>query len=236
MKIAVIPARGGSKRIPRKNLRPFCGKPIMAYAIEAALASGCFDLVLVSTDDQEMAAVARAWGAETPFVRPAALADDVTGTNAVAAHAIDWFQQQGQQVTAACCLYATAPFLTPDIIRAGDRLLSQAPDAGFVVTVTEFEFPIQRAVGIADNGRLALREPQHLKSRSQDLTPFYHDAGQLYWGRSAAFLEDWPLFGDRTVPLLLPRERVQDIDTDADWRRAELMYQVWRRQLEQGDQ
>jgi N-acylneuraminate cytidylyltransferase len=227
MKLAVIPARGGSKRIPRKNIRPFAGKPIIAYSIEAALACGLFDKVVVSTDDQEIAAVARQHGAELPFVRPKTLSDDFTGTNAVVSHAIQWHRDEGIDVDYVCCIYATAPFVQPHYLKAGfDSLVSSGKS--FAFSVTSFPFPIQRAVRINSDGALEAMFPEHVATRSQDLEEAYHDAGQFYWGRAEAFVEARPLFSPESVPVILPRHLVQDIDTIEDWRRAELMYQAWQ--------
>lgn len=224
MKLCVIPARGGSKRIPGKNVRPFHGKPIIGWSIEAALESGCFDRVIVSTDDPDIAAIAREFGAEIPFMRPAALSDDVTPTGAVMAHAVTWFEEAGFTAEFYCCIYATAPFLTAASIREGmDRLL--ASDADFVVSVTSFPFPIQRACRIR-GGRLEMMDPDLYLTRSQDLEETFHDAGQLYWGRRAAWSEMRPIFGKRTHPLMIPRHRVQDIDTLEDWERAELLFEA----------
>jgi N-acylneuraminate cytidylyltransferase len=221
--VAVIPARGGSKRIPRKNVRPFCGRPMIAHPIRAALESGCFARVIVSTDDAEIAEVARAHGAETPFVRPAELSDDQTGTNEVVAHALRWLGARGAAPETAACLYATAPFLEPEDIRRGQALLAE-PGRRFAVTVTTFAFPIQRAVRRTPEGGLAPFDAQAIRQRSQDLEEAWHDAGALYWGRSDAFLSGEPLFAPHTAPIPLPRHRVQDIDTLEDWQRAELMY------------
>lgn len=228
MKLAVIPARGGSKRIPHKNIRPFCGRPIITYSIDTALRSGCFDRVVVSTDDSDIAEVAQRCGAEVPFIRPAELADDFSGTNAVVRHAIEWFMAQGEVVTYACCIYATAPFLEPDTVRQGFDSLSERGVA-FAVTVTSFPFPIQRAVRINNAGRLEMFWPEHQTTRSQDLEEAFHDAGQMYWGRADAFLSNKPMFAPHTVPVRVPRERAQDIDTLEDWSRAELMYQALMR-------
>jgi len=222
MIVAVIPARGGSKRIPRKNIRPFAGKPIMAYSIEAARACGLFDRILVSTDDVEIADTARRFGAECPFMRPAALADDYTGTNEVAAHAVDWLIRQGNRVDYACCIYATAPFVRPsDLIHGYERLKRSGKD--FAFSVTSFGFPVQRAIRLVADGVEPLF-PQWIESRSQDLEDAYQDAGQFYWGRAEAFLANLPLYSSHSVPIVLPRHRVQDIDTLEDWRRAELMH------------
>lgn len=227
MKVAIIPARGGSKRIPRKNIRPFHGRPIIGWSIAAALESGLFDRVIVSTDDEEIAAVARAEGAETPFLRPPEISDDRTGTNAVVRHAIRWFADAGTSVDLACCIYATAPFVTAGALREGhDRLAARGH--GFAFSVTSFPFPIQRALKIAPDGSLAMFQPEHMATRSQDLEEAWHDAGQFYWGFAAAYLADLPLFSEHAVPVRLPRHRVQDIDTLEDWRRAELMFAALR--------
>lgn len=229
MKIAVIPARGGSKRIPRKNIRPFAGQPIIAHSIAAARGAGLFDRIIVSTDDDEIAAVARAHGAEVPFLRPPELSNDTIGTTPVTQHAIRWFLDNGCAVSLACCIYPTAPFIAVgDLCAAHDLLLSDG--AQYCFPVTSFPFPIQRAVRITDDGRLAMFEPAHLLTRSQDLEPAYHDCGQFYWGRAEAFLRNEVLFGPGAVPLVIPRWRVQDIDTPEDWERAEIMHDVLKRQ------
>jgi pseudaminic acid cytidylyltransferase len=226
MKIAVIPARGGSKRIPRKNIREFVGKPIIAYSIEAARDCGLFDKVIVSTDDVEIASFANTFGGETPFVRPASLSDDNTGTNAVVRQAMQWMIEQGDAVTHACCIYATAPFVQPDQLRRGFALLAESGKA-FAFSVTSFAFPIQRALRISASGTVEPMFPEHAESRSQDLEEAYHDAGQFYWGTAKAFLEETPLFSSESVPVVLPRRLVQDIDTLEDWERAELLYRAW---------
>lgn len=231
MKLAVIPARGGSKRIPGKNIRAFRGKPIIAWSIEAAFASGCFDRVIVSTDDDSIAAVAHEYGAETPFERPPELSDDYTGTNAVVRHAVQWFQANGQQVSVACCIYATAPFVTAQALREGYEQLA-ARGADFAFSVTSFPFPVQRALLRSSSGSMRPMFPEHIASRSQDLDEAYHDAGQFYWGQADAFLEERSLYGDNSIGILLPRHRVQDIDTEEDWRRAELMHELIARESE----
>lgn len=232
MKIAIIPARGGSKRIPRKNIREFCGKPIIAYSIEAARQSNCFDRIIVSTDDAEIATVARDWGAETPFLRPAELANDFAGTIPVIKHAIEWFNKNEIQPELACCIYATAPFVTLQDLRRGlDTLLSTKSEYAF--TLTSYPFPIQRAVKLTLSGRITMFQPEHFNTRSQDLEDAYHDAGQFYWGRCEAFLRELPMFSEAAAPVLLPRHRVQDIDTLEDWSRAELMFKILQ-QAERG--
>lgn len=229
MKVAIIPARGGSKRVPRKNIRPFAGRPIIGHSIAVAHASGLFDRVIVSTDDAEIAAVARAHGAETPFVRPPELANDTIGTTPVMQHALRWLDAHEVVVSHACCIYPTAPFIEADDLRAAHDLLT-ARDARYCFPVTSFPFPIQRAVRIAADGRLAMFQPEHFLTRSQDLEAAYHDAGQFYWGRAEAFLDGEAVFGPGAVPLVIPRWRVQDIDTPEDWERAELLYEILRQQ------
>jgi pseudaminic acid cytidylyltransferase len=226
MRVAVIPARGGSKRIPRKNVREFAGKPIIAYSIEAARAASLFDRIIVSTDDDQIASVARDCGAESPFLRPAELSDDMTGTNAVIKHAIRWLLGAGQEVEYICCIYATAPFIDPAYLREGFARL-QASDKSFVFSVTSYGFPIQRAVRINASGSVEAVDERHFLTRSQDLEPYYHDAGQFYWGKTQAFLDDVVMFSPAALALILPRFLVQDIDTQEDWERAELMYRAY---------
>lgn len=225
MRLAVIPARGGSKRIPRKNIKPFCGKPMMAWSIEAARQSGCFDRIVVSTDDDEIAEVARQWGAETPFMRPADLANDHVGTIPVVHHAVDWFMAAGQRPEAVCCIYATAPFVMPsDLLRGLQTLQAQACDYAF--SVTSYAFPIQRAIRMREDGRVEMFQPEHFHTRSQDMIEAFHDAGQFYWGSTDAWLAERHLFSADAVPIMLPRHRVQDIDTPEDWTRAEWLFKA----------
>lgn len=226
MKLAVIPARGGSKRIPRKNIKIFCGKPMIAWSIEAALESGRFDHVVVSTDDEEIAEVARHYGATVPFLRPKALSDDFTGTNAVIVHAIEYFESQGDSVDVVACIYATAPFLNSEKMREGMDLIQKNPSMDYAVTVTKYPFSIRRSLRIAADGKLVLREPEHAMSRSQDLEEFYHDAGQLYCGKSASFKKYPTVFQGTVLPILLHPKNVQDIDTIEDWERAEFMFKL----------
>jgi len=231
MRLAVIPARGGSKRIPRKNIKLFGGKPMIAWSIEAAIQSGCFDRIIVSTDDAEIADVARAHGAEVPFVRPPELSDDHTATIPVVAHAIKWISQQYGPVEFACCLYATAPFIQSKDLRQGLNLLIQS-DALYAFTVTNFAAPIQRSFRITQQQRIEMFNPDQYNTRSQDLEEAYHDAGQFYWGRAEAWLSSTPLHSEFAIPLLLPRYRVQDIDTMDDWIRAEMMFEILDKQAE----
>ncbi len=225
MNLCVIPARGGSKRIPGKNIKPFLGKPIIAYSIEAALLSECFDRVIVSTDDPRIAEVAQRYGAEIPFFRPEELSNDFTATIPVIKHAIEWFNRYEKKPENVCCLYATAPFVTSQAISDAFTLF-QNEDAGYCLTATSFAYPIQRAIKIKSNKRIKMLQPEFFNARSQELEEAFHDAGQLYWGKSEAFLKQVPLFAEETVAYILPRHLVQDIDTEEDWIRAELMYQV----------
>lgn len=225
MAIAIIPARGGSKRIPRKNIRPFCGQPMLAYAIQAAQQSGCFSKVVVSTDDEEIAEVARQLGAEVPFLRPTSLADDHTGTTPVVTDTIQRLDQLGIQAEQYCCIYATVPLIQADDLKGAYQrlIISKAP---FVYTVAEFGFPIQRAVRMDEQGRVTPFWPEQMAKRSQDLEPAYQDAGQFYWGTRAAWLGGLSPVGGEGIGHILPRHRVVDIDTPEDWQLAELLYQV----------
>ena len=229
MIIAVIPARGGSKRIPGKNIREFHGKPMIAYSIETALATDIFDRVIVSTDDENIASIARRFGAETPFTRPDSLSDDNTGTNAVVKHALDWLREQEQTVEYVCCIYATAPLLRAQDVKDGyHRLL--ASKKSFAFSVARFPAPIQRAFRIVEAKGLEMIWPEHAETRSQDLEASYFDAGQFYWGLASAFQADLPLYSSHSVPLVIPRERVQDIDDLEDWRHAEILFEFLNRE------
>ncbi|ATD28520.1 N-Acetylneuraminate cytidylyltransferase [Vibrio cholerae] len=225
MNVAIIPARGGSKRIPRKNVKDFCGKPIISWSIEAAKASGCFDKIIVSTDDSEIAHIARQLGAEIPFMRPAALSDDYTGTIPVIRHAVEWLNQNDAPVEYACCIYATAPFILPEDLKQGLQLIKNS-GSSYAFSVTSYAFPIQRAVRITKNGRVAMFNPEHFQTRSQDLEEAWHDAGQFYWGTADAWCEERAIFGEDSLPVRLPRHRVQDIDTAEDWVRAEWLFRA----------
>ncbi|MFP4077232.1 MAG: pseudaminic acid cytidylyltransferase [Halochromatium sp.] len=230
MNLCIIPARGGSKRIPRKNIRDFCGKPMIAWSIEAAQASALFEHIIVSTDDDEIAAVAEAHGAEVSFRRPAELANDHAGTTEVIAHATQWVLDQHGPLEAVCCLYATAPFVQVADLQAGLQRLQQG-DWAFCFTVTEFASPIFRAFEQTSDGGIQMVFPEHFNKRSQDLPAALHDAGQFYWGRPDAWLSNKRLFDRHSTPLIIPRWRVQDIDTPDDWKRAELIAQGLRERL-----
>lgn len=226
MNICVIPARGGSKRIPRKNIRDFYGKPMIAWSIEAAQASRCFERIVVSTDDEEIAEISITWCAEVPFMRPPGLSDDFACTSSVVAHAVKELERSGIAPKAVCCLYATAPLVDPAKIRQGLELLRKIEEHRFVFTAASYPSPIQRALKLcSDTGLAKMCWPEDYTKRSQDLEPTFHDAGQFYWGRPEAWLNHTNLFED-SMPLLLPRWTVQDIDTEEDWFRAELMQQI----------
>ena len=227
MNIAIIPARGGSQRIPRKNIKPFCGKPMIAWSIEAALLSGCFEHVLVSTDDAEIADVAQSFGAKVPFVRPAALSNHHIPTIPVVAHAIEWAQAHGMAPEAVCCIYATAPMITRDDLQQSLHIL-QNKRCDYVFSATSYAFPIQRAFQLNAQQQVEMFCPEHMGTRSQDLPHAYHDAGQFYWGKPQAWLNHTPIFSSHAMAHLLPRHCVQDIDTPEDWVRAEFMCQAIR--------
>lgn len=222
MNVAVIPARGGSKRIHRKNIREFLGKPIITYSIECALRSGIFERVIVSTDDDEIAAVATSHGAEVPFMRPSSLSDDFTGTTAVMAHSVEALQQQGQSLAAVCCIYATAPFLRAEDLRAGLTVL-EGGDWSYVFGATSYGYPIFRSFYRRPWGGIEMVFPDHFATRSQDLPEALHDAGQFYWGRPQAWLGRTRIFDTGSTVVAIPRWRVQDIDSEEDWLRAEAM-------------
>jgi pseudaminic acid cytidylyltransferase len=221
--ICMIPARGGSKRIPRKNIRPFAGKHMIAWSIEAAQSARCFERIIVSTNDAEIAQIAQAHGAEVPFVRPAELSDDFATTQDVVVHALHALQTAGQQVQAICCLYATAPFVTGSDLVAG---LEQLERADFAFPVGEFPAPLERALRISNDGMMHMAQPEHYRTRSQDLDSAYFDAGQFYWGKAQAWLSDRPLMDHKIAPIILPPDRIQDIDTEADWAMAEKLWHL----------
>ncbi|HCX14549.1 MAG TPA: pseudaminic acid cytidylyltransferase [Rhodospirillaceae bacterium] len=223
--VAIIPARKGSKRIPNKNIRPFSGQPMITYPIRAAQDSGLFDRILVSTDSEEISAIAQACGADVPFMRPAELSDDHTATAPVLKHALEWLNKSGTPASHACCIYATAPFVrASDIVQGLDIL--QDSKVATVFTVTSFTFPILRALKIKPDGKLAMFWPEHRLTRSQDLPEAYHDAGQFYWLDVASFLENPELYSKDSKPIILPRYLAQDIDTLEDWETAELMHRA----------
>lgn len=221
--IAVIPARGGSKRIPRKNIKNFCGQPIIAYSIQAAQESGLFDRIIVSTDDEEIAEVSRQYGAEIPFIRPKELADDYTETTDVLIHATEWLKKANYRSKAICCIYPTAPFISvDDLSDCLNSLMSGNWDYAF--PVTEFASPIFRSFKVLSSGGLEMFYPNMFRKRSQELPEALHDAGQFYWGLPEAWISGKRLFDKKSCPLRIPKWRVQDIDTMDDWHRAEMIY------------
>lgn len=225
MKLAIIPARGGSKRIPRKNIKAFAGKPMIGYAIEAALASGQFDRVVVTTDDAEIADVAKSHGAELPFHRPAELADDHTPTVPVIQHAIQACNGLNWGVSYACCIYPGVPFIRASDLAAAFELLEAHGGEGYTFPVTSFPSPIQRALKRDETGRVEPFNPRYVSTRTQDLDAAYHDAGQFYWGRADTWLAGLNIHANGRA-IVLPEWRVVDIDTPADWDRAEALHSV----------
>lgn len=230
MNIAIITARGGSKRIPGKNIKEFWGKPMIAWPISVAKQANIFDRIIVSTDSEKIAEIAKAYGAEVPFMRPPELSDDHTPTAPVFAHAIETLMRQGKmagmekEINFACCIYPTTPFIQPhDLIKGLEAVKAGAPSA---ISITTFAFPILRAFKLDKNGTISFQWPEYELTRSQDLPEFYHDAGQFYWVNTDAFLKSGHLVMPGTVPVILPRKRVQDLDTPEDWDTAELMANI----------
>jgi N-acylneuraminate cytidylyltransferase len=227
-RLAIVPARGGSKRIPRKNIRPFLGTPLLARTLAIVRASGVFDRVIVSTDDDEIASIAKGAGADVPFRRPEELSNDHAATIPVIAHAIDEAVKAGDTFEMACCVYPAAVLSLPEDYREAVRAMED-PAVDYAFTATSFPFPIQRALKRLPDGSCEMFTPEHRQTRSQDLEPAFHDAGQFYFGRVDAWREARPIFSPASRMLLLPRHRVQDIDTLEDWERAELLYQLLHR-------
>lgn len=226
MNIAIIPARGGSKRIPQKNIKLFAGKPLISYSIDAARKSALFDKIIVSTDSEDVADIAKTLGAEVPFMRPQNLSNDLVGTRPVTNHAIKYCMEQFYKPEFCCCIYATAPFLQAKYLQQGLDSLKHNSDKSFAFSVTTFPFPVQRALLKTTKG-IAPMFPENINKRSQDLEEAYHDAGQFYWGKTDDYLSKQKIFSERSLPVILPRHLVQDIDTPEDWLRAELMYQAY---------
>lgn len=221
--IAVIPARGGSKRIPRKNIKPFMGKPIIAYSIEAALRSGLFDEVMVSTDDEEIAEVSRRYGAKVPFMRSAETSNDYAGTVDVILEVLKMYKEQGREFDTVCCIYSTAPFVTADRLIEAYSKLTGGIDSVF--TCVAYSYPVQRSLHIVD-GKISMVHPEYVDSRSQDLEPIYHDAGQFYVSKAVSFIQEKSFWGKNTVGLVLSELEVQDLDTLTDWMLAEMKYEL----------
>lgn len=225
MKIAIITARGGSKRIPRKNIRYFCGKRIILYSIEVAMQSELFDEIMVSTDDDEIAAIAREAGAKVPFMRSEKASNDHTGTAEVLIEVLEKYRSMGDDYKIACCLYPTAPFITVNLLKqAYEALLGNCFDT--IMPVVRFSFPILRSMSMDKNKKLVPNWPEYMPSRSQDLLPAYHDAGQFYFIKCPFILEQKKLIGHNTGGIEIPETLAQDIDTEEDWKLAEMKYQI----------
>lgn len=223
--LALIPARGGSKRIPRKNIKEFYSKPIIAYSIEAALESGLFDEVMVSTDDEEIATVAQGYGAEVPFLRSNENSNDFATTFDVITEVLDSYNGNGLVFKSACCIYPTAPFITPNTLKKGyELLISNKYDSVF--PVVQYSYPIQRALELSNSNKIGLVEPEHKSTRSQDLIPRYHDAGQFYWFDVKQVLQKSNLWTDNSGAIVLSELEVQDLDTEMDWQMAELKFKI----------
>lgn len=225
--IAIITARGGSKRIPHKNIKKFCGKPIIGYSIEVALQTGLFDEVMVSTDDDEIAKIARFFGAHVPFLRSDENSDDFSDTTDVLVEVIEQLRQRGRSYSEFCCIYPTAPFVTAKKLIESHALLQQ-DNIHSVIPITNYSFPPQRGF-VVKEGLVEPVDKAAFEMRSQDLTPLYHDCGQFYWCRTDSFLTHRNIVTNRTVSYLLPEIEVQDIDTEEDWALAELKYELMRR-------
>jgi pseudaminic acid cytidylyltransferase len=227
MQLAVIPARGGSKRIPRKNIKMFHGQPMIAWSIQAAIESGCFDEVWVSTDDEEIAEVAQVYGAKVPFLRPVHLSDDFATTADVMSHAVEEFGKINHALPDyICCLYATAPFVTKADLVQGLEKIKNNSNLNYVFSATTYPFPIQRAIKLNEHDTVEMFSPQYFNVRSQDLEEAWHDAGQFYWGTAEAWLNKAMIFSTQSRVVELPRFRVQDIDAQEDWDRAEWLFKA----------
>ena len=229
--VAIIPARGGSKRIPNKNIKLFAGQPIISYSIRVAQETGLFDRIIVSTDSLEIAAIAREYGAEVPFRRPAELANDFAGTAEVVCHAIEWLAKEGMQPEFICCIYPTAPFIQASYLKQGyDKLVSS--DATSVFSITTYPYPIYRSLKITEKDHIKMIWPEYANFRSQDLPEAYHDAGQFYWANTNKFRKGKALFAKDSLSVILPRYLVQDIDTSEDWETAEIMFATMKAKTE----
>ena len=227
--LAIITARGGSKRIPRKNIRPFCGRPIILYSIEAALACGAFDEVMVSTDDPEIAGIAKGAGAKVPFLRSEEVANDYASTDDVIREVLTSYEALGRRFDSFCCIYPTAPFITPEKLRRAMEMLQTAES---VIPVVPFSYPVQRGLRIDSAGHVGYKWPQYAAARSQDLEKLYHDCGQFYACRTDAFFREGTTDTPGMVPLILSELEVQDIDTPEDWEIAEVKYQKMKERME----
>lgn len=225
MNLAIIPARGGSKRIPRKNIKNFCGRPLIAWSIESAIKCKLFDRIIVSTDDKNIASIAEKYGAEVPFVRSSELSGDYTGTIDVIAQAINWFVDHDEYPKTVCCIYATAPFVQPDDIAKGFKAIS-TNQWEYAFSATTYRSTIFRSFRELPEGGIEMFFPEMFSKRSQDFPEALHDAGQFYWGKPKAWINRLRIFGPKSLPIHIPHWRVQDIDTPDDWKRAELIFRM----------
>tara|TARA_Y100000768_G_C23981101_1_gene685840 strand:+ start:1841 stop:2533 length:693 start_codon:yes stop_codon:yes gene_type:complete len=225
MNVAIIPARGGSKRIPNKNIKNFLGKPMLSYAIKIALSSGVFSKVIVSTDSKEIASVANEYGAETPFIRPEELSDDYTGTHNVVGHAVKWLEDSGHTLDYVCCIYATAPLIQVEDLIHGFEIIKSS-EWSSVIAATNYSYPIYRSFQNLTNGGLEMIFPEHYHSRSQDLPEVFHDAGQFYWAKPKIWKDEPKGYNKNSTIVKIPNHRVQDIDTLDDWKNAEMIYKI----------
>ena len=226
-KVAIIPARGGSRRIPEKNIKIFAGQPIIAYSIKTARDSSLFDRIILSTDSEKIAGIGKSYGAEVPFIRPRELSDEFTGTAEVLIHAINWLNERDKFYPYFCCIYPTAPFLEKEYLAKGfDSLRKNNASSAF--SVTSFPYPIFRALKIEANNRIKMLWPEHMNSRSNDLPDAYHDAGQFYWFDTEKFLQEQTVISSDSIPVFLPRYLVHDIDTLEDWQTAEIFYSAFK--------
>lgn len=220
--LAIITARGGSKRIPKKNIKNFCGQPIIKYSIDAAIKSGCFDEIMVSTDDKEIAKIAKSFGAKVPFFRSPKNSNDFATTADAIEEVLNSYKNLNQNFDYFCCIYPTAPFITPEKLLNSFNLLKSS-NADAVIPIVKFSYPIQRSLKI-ENNVLKMNWPENYKKRSQDLKPAYHDSGQFYWMKTNSFLEQKTIFAKNTVPFIINEIEIQDIDTIQDWEIAEFKY------------
>lgn len=228
--LAIIPARGGSKRIPRKNIRDFLGKPIIAYSIETALESGLFEEVMVSTDNEEIATVAKNYGAVVPFLRSEETASDYASTVEVLIEVLESYEKFGEVFKYGCCIYPTAPLLKMECLENGLKILKKE-SFNIVLPVVEYTYPIQRSLNLSQNGKISMKWPEYLNSRSQDLSSSYHDAGQFYWFTVESLRNEKSLFSINSGAMVLPSLHVQDIDTEEDWKLAELKFKLMRNEI-----
>ena len=228
--IAIIPARGGSKRIPKKNIKDFLGKPIIAYSIEMAISCKLFNKVIVSTDDQEIKDVAIKYGAKVPFIRPKEIADDFTGTHEVIGHAVKWLEDNDKKMDYVCCIYPTAPLIEKEDLIKGYEIIKTGK-WNSVIAATNFSYPIFRSFENLTDGGLKMIFPEYYNSRSQDLPEVYHDAGLFYWAKPEIWKKKPERFSEKNSIVKIPNYRVQDIDTIDDWKKAEIAFEIINREI-----